>query len=153
MKNKITTAVALALLVALTSCGATAKKVETSIASGVSKGLACEKTDLTQMVSGGPLLTVIAIDVASGNYLDLIASLIGKIGSDAVGCAVLAVQDVFNAAKGTGTAPTPTPAPMPVPVTPAIASASASTIEHINALKATYGWERAVTPPPTATKL
>lgn len=71
--------------------------------------LACGKADLAQMVGDKTLLATVAAELLSANYVAAIATLVAKLGADAVGCAVLAIEQV-DGAKAT---PTPTTADEP----------------------------------------
>lgn len=88
---------ALAVLLAW-GCSSTPK----TIAAGGDAFLQCGKADLTQMIGDKTLLATVAKDLASGDYLNLIEDLIGKVGGDAVGCAVIAVDTVAEANAGAG---------------------------------------------------
>lgn len=90
---------ALAVLLAW-GCSSTPK----TIAAGGDAFLQCGKADLTQMIGDKTLLATVVKDLASGDYLNLIEDLIGKVGADAVGCAVIAVDTVAEANAGSGSA-------------------------------------------------
>lgn len=84
-------------------CGG-GSSVGASVASGGKSFLSCEKVDLQQMVDGKTFLATIAIDLASANYVGAIAEAVAKFGGDAVGCAVVAIEQVFGAGKAAGSA-------------------------------------------------
>jgi hypothetical protein len=100
--SKVPQAAALAATVALVAslslvhgCSGVGGTGATSpIAGAGSAFLQCGKQDLTQLVGpqGWSLLATVKDDLSKDNYGQLIASLIGTIGSDAVGCAVVALE-------------------------------------------------------------
>ncbi len=121
-------------------CGGSGATLAGDIKAGGSAFLACEKQNLTKYVPGlGVLIAVVASDLASGDYAGLVASLIDKVGSDAVGCAVVAI-DAIAKATTTAAAATPTPsASMPIATAYIVQSRAAE-------LMTRYGWK--IPPPP-----
>ena len=89
----------------LVSCGSP------QITAGKDAFLRCGKQDLTRLVGDQTLLATVAEDLLGGDYAGAIEALIGRVGNDAVGCAVIAVDSVLGAhAKSTMakvTAPSP----------------------------------------------
>ncbi len=83
------TTITLAALLA--SCGASPP-----ITAGGDAFLQCGKQDLTRLVGDQTLLATIAEDLLGDDYEKAISDLIGRIGKDAVGCAVLAVDAVLG---------------------------------------------------------
>ena len=84
-------------LVGAHGCGGSLRS--TPVASGGSNFLQCGKQDLNQLVGDKTLLATVAIDLLSENYSQAIDALITKLGGDAVGCAVIAVDTVATASK------------------------------------------------------
>jgi hypothetical protein len=74
-------------------CGAGA-----AIQQGATTAGTCAEAKLETIVEGkDPVIATVAIDLAGANYIDAIASLIGKVGEDLVACAVLAIEQVLGA--------------------------------------------------------
>lgn len=68
----------------------------TPIAAAGNAFLQCGKQDLTQLVGpkGWTLLATVNDDLAKDDYDKLIADLVGTVGGDAVGCAVVAIDSL-----------------------------------------------------------
>jgi len=92
--------VAIVLLIGfIGGCTKTGPGATSPIAAGGNAFLQCGKQDLTQLVGDKSLLATVATDLLGENYAQAVGDLIGKIGNDAVGCAVLAVDAVAGAEK------------------------------------------------------
>jgi hypothetical protein len=92
--------VAIVLLIGFVGgCTKTGSGATSPIAAGGNAFLQCGKQDLTQLVGDKSLLATVATDLLGENYAQAVGDLIGKIGNDAVGCAVLAVDAVAGAEK------------------------------------------------------
>lgn len=76
--------------------------------------LQCAKQDLTRAIGDKSLIATVATDLLGENYADAIATLIGEVGNDAVGCAVLAV-DAVSTAQAPAQAGTAMKATAPLP--------------------------------------
>lgn len=95
---------------ALFVLGACTPAQKTALTAGGGAFLQCAKQDVHQIVSGSDktLLETVSTDLLAGEYLQSIEDLITKLGNDAVGCAVVAVETVVSAGKPTtGAAPSP----------------------------------------------
>lgn len=94
-------AVAVVIIVAaLGFSGCVGSSNKTSpVATAGSTFLQCGKQDLTQLVGpqGWSLLATVKDDLSKDDYGQLIASLMGTIGNDAVGCAVVALEGLSKA--------------------------------------------------------
>jgi len=132
--NRATTAagaIATAALVALAvACSSTTGQTITQAGgSAGSAFLQCEGVNLEQDVGNMTLLAKVAQDLISANYVQAIADLITTLGGQAVGCAMLAIEDVTTAGKTSGAA--------------ALTPIEARALEMI----AKYGWRRPPTKP------
>lgn len=97
----------LALIVAFGSAHGCSGTTATAIKAGGEAFLTCGKQDLTQLVQDKDgktvtLLKAVADDLVAADYGKLIADLLGTVGNDAVGCAVLAVDTVVTAGQTSG---------------------------------------------------
>ena len=101
------------------------------VAAGGSAFLSCDEHDLDQMIGDETLLATVAADLLEHNYAQLIADLIVRVGANAVGCAVLAV-DTVDGAGATGSSGSGSGSAQPR----SIASREARATELI----AKYGW-------------
>lgn len=88
-----------ASLVVVNGCVGGGTGTTSPIAGAGSAFLQCGKQDLTQLVGpqGWSLLATVKDDLSKDDYGQLISSLIGTIGSDAVGCAVVALDGLGKA--------------------------------------------------------
>ena len=125
--SAIATAALVALAVACSST--TAQAIKQDVGSAGSAFLQCEGVNLEQDVGDLSLLATIAKDLVGANYVQAIADAITTLGSQAVGCAMLAIKDVSSAGKTSGAA--------------ALTPIEARALEMIDK----YGWKRA---PPSA---
>jgi hypothetical protein len=90
---------ALVVAIAVTfgaSCSGTGTGTTSPIAGSGSAFLQCTKQDLTQLVGskGWTLLATVYDDLSKDDYGQLITDLITAVGSDAVGCAMLAIDSL-----------------------------------------------------------
>lgn len=122
--NNVASTAGVFALVAMLSfghAGCSGTSVTTTLKNGGISFLQCEKVNLQQIIDGKTsLIATVVIDLASANYAGAISSTIAKVGGDAVGCAVLAIEQVFGAGKaaaasagsgaGSGSGPTLLPA-------------------------------------------
>lgn len=98
---------ALVAFIVILGCCTTGQK--TAVTNGANAFLQCGKQDLTQIIKGQgnqnqTLLQAVAEDLVSQDFEKAIADLITRLGNDAVGCAVLAVDTVVEAGKTSGAA-------------------------------------------------
>ena len=129
--SAIATAALVALAVSMGCSSTTTQTVKQDVGSAGSAFLQCEGVNLEQDVGDLSLLATIANDLISANYVQAIADAITALGSQAVGCAMLAIKDVSSAGKTSGAA--------------ALTPIEARALEMIDK----YGWRRA--PPKSAT--
>jgi hypothetical protein len=83
-------------------CVGTGTGATTPIGTGGNAFLQCGKQDLTQLVGpkGWTLLATVYDDLAKEDYGKLITDLITTVGSDAVGCAVVAIDSLGKTTVG-----------------------------------------------------
>lgn len=125
-------AITLIVAVGCASCGARPGATGgASLGSAASKGLACEGVNLDQDVKNIPLLTKVALDLASANYIGAIADLVATLGAQTVGCAVLAIDDLDSATADTGSGSAAKTAEL------------GSRLLRARELERQYGWQRA----------
>lgn len=67
----------------------------------------CAKQDLGQLVGDQTLLAVVTTDLAQGDYAAALDALIGKVGQDALACAVKAVETVATSGRPATSEPSP----------------------------------------------
>lgn len=130
-----TSAAAVAGIIALAIISHGCAGTSVAIKNGGDTFLQCGKQDLNQIIDDKTLLATVATDLLDDNYDQAIAVLLGKVGSDAVGCAVIAVDTILGSGKS-GKAATG-----PRVVTPQEA--------HAKELISKYNW-KIVAPPPAA---
>lgn len=99
-KTAAASAIATLAIVAAIGCSS----LGTATKTGAGAFLTCGTQDLTQVVGDKTLLATVADDLVGGNYLAAIDALVARLGNDAVGCAVLAVETVTAAGKTSGAA-------------------------------------------------
>lgn len=145
--NTATTAIVLGIVLGLGASGlalggsgcsgatSAAHTVGNAAGSAASSWVQCEGVNLEQDVGGSSLIATVAVDLASGNYVKLIADLIATLGGQAVGCAVLAIDDLDSTTAGIGSG-SAAPALALIPLR----------LAHARDLEGKYGWRRM---PPT----
>lgn len=127
--------------IALLACGAgktTGTQILDGAGSAASAGLHCEAVNLEQDIgaTGLTLLATVAKDLLAADFAGAFDALISTVGGQAVGCAVLAVEDFEQALEAVGSAA----------ATGALAPGSL--LQRARAAQAHYGWTKA----PAATK-
>ena len=87
----------------MTCCGAPQGAGAGSASSGSAAGLGtCSLASLEADVGNVSLLTTVLADLASGNYLAAIGTLIAQVGQQEVGCVVLSIEDFATAQAAVG---------------------------------------------------
>jgi hypothetical protein len=91
----------------MTCCGAPQGAGTGSAGSGSGSGSAaglgaCSLASLEADIGNVSLLTTVLADLASGNYLAAIGTLIAQVGQQEVGCVVLAIEDFATAQAAVG---------------------------------------------------
>lgn len=88
------------LVLSFTACGSAGKA-----GSGSGSFLSCEKVDLSQMVGDHTLIDTVVAELAKHDYVNAIESLITRVGSDAVGCAIVAIGEAKTMTPATAASP------------------------------------------------
>ncbi len=83
--------------------GCTAKG-RTDVKNAAAGFVDCTKINVQQAIGDVPLLKKVADDLVGSDYMQAIADLITKVGSNEVACAVVAVEQVVAAGKTSGAA-------------------------------------------------